>query len=258
MRVLLHADDFGASRETVEATVACIEQGAVTSVSVMPAMDATADAVAYARTHPELDVGVHLTFVAEGGGRPVLTRREVPDILDDEGGFLPGRTVRLRALARRLPTAQIELEVAAQIAAVRDEGLEITHVDSHRHIHKLPLFRDALARTLPAFGIRRVRAVQNVFLRKPLRSPTYWIGWHWQRGLVHAFVTTNHMYMPTSAGDVEWEQSLAEIARGLEGTLEVGVHPGYGDWRDGERTSVLAFAELARRDGHELVGWRDL
>ena len=62
--------------------------------------------------------------------------------------------------------------------------------------------------------------------------------------------------MPTSAGDVGWEQPLAEIARGLEGTLEVGVHPGYTDWRDGERTSVLAFAELARRDGHELVSWK--
>ena len=258
MRIVLHADDFGASKETAEATIECLERGALTSVSLMPAMPATADAVAYAREHPAVDVGVHLTFVGEGDERPLSDPNEIPGLVDDKGRFLPTRTVRLRALARRLPVAQIEKEIAAQIAAVRDAGVEISHVDSHRHLHKLPSFREALAKTLPAFGIRRVRAVQDVYLRKPLRSPTYWLGGRWQRALARAFETTDHLYMPTSAGDVGWERPLAEIARGLRGTLEVGVHPGYGDWRDGERASVLAFAELARGDGHELVSWRDL
>jgi predicted glycoside hydrolase/deacetylase ChbG (UPF0249 family) len=178
--------------------------------------------------------------------------------VDESGRFLATRTIRLRALAHRLPVEQIAREMTTQISAVRDQGVEISHVDSHRHVHKLPSFREALARVLPAFGIDRVRAVQDVYLRKPRKSPTYWLGGRWQKALAREFRTTKHMYMPTSAGDVAWEQPLAEIARGLEGTLEVGVHPGYGDWRDGERTSVLAFAELARRDGHELVSWTEL
>lgn len=258
MRIVLHADDFGASADTVRATVECFEQGALTSVSIMPAMPATADAIAFAKAHPELDVGVHLTFVGEGDERPLSVREEIPGLVDEEGRFLATRTVRLRALAHRLPVEQIEREIAAQIAAVRNEGVEITHVDSHRHVHKLPSFREALVQALPAFGIRRVRAVQDVYLRKPRKSPTYWLGARWQKGLAQAFTTTDHMYMPTSAGDVGWEEPLAEIARGLDGTLEVGVHPGYGDWRDGERTSVLAFAELALGDGHELVPWKAL
>jgi chitin disaccharide deacetylase len=258
MRIVLHADDFGASADTVRATVECFEQGALTSVSIMPAMPATGEAIAFAKAHPELDVGVHLTFVGEGDERPVSGREEIPGLVDEEGRFLATRTVRLRALAHRLPAAQIEREIVAQIAAVRNEGVEISHVDSHRHVHKLPSFREALVRALPAFGIRRVRAVQDVYLRKPRTSPTYWLGARWQKRLAQAFTTTDHMYMPTSAGDVAWEEPLAEIARGLDGTLEVGVHPGYGDWRDGERTSVLAFAELARHDGHELVPWKAL
>jgi predicted glycoside hydrolase/deacetylase ChbG (UPF0249 family) len=258
MRIVLHADDFGASKETVQATIECLERGALTSVSLMPAMPATAEAVEYARTHPDVDAGVHLTFVGEGDERPLSDPEAIPGLVGDDGRFLPTRTVRLRALARRLPVEQIEREIVAQVTAVRDEGVEISHVDSHRHLHKLPSFREALIRTLPAFGIRRVRAVQDVYLRKPLRSPTYWLGGHWQRGLARAFLTSDHLYMPTSAGDVGWEQPLTEIARGLTGTLEVGVHPGYEDWRDGERESVLAFAELARGDGHELVSWKDL
>jgi predicted glycoside hydrolase/deacetylase ChbG (UPF0249 family) len=256
MRIVLHADDFGASADTVRATIECFEQGALTSASIMPAMPATAEAAAFARAHPDLDVGVHLTFVGGGDERPLSPQDEIPGLVDENGRFLATRTIRLRALARRLPVDQIVREMTAQISAVRDEGVEISHVDSHRHVHKLPSFREALARVLPAFGIERVRAVQDVYLRKPRKSPTYWLGGRWQKALERAFTTTDHMYMPTSAGDLAWEQPLAEIARKLDGTLEVGVHPGYADWRDGERTSVLAFAELARRDGHELVSWK--
>jgi predicted glycoside hydrolase/deacetylase ChbG (UPF0249 family) len=258
MRIVLHADDFGASADTVRATIECFEQGALTSASIMPAMPATAEAVDYARAHPELDVGVHLTFVGEGDERPLSPPEEISGLVDENGRFLATRTIRLRALARRLPVEQIAREMTAQISAVRDDGVEISHVDSHRHVHKLPSFREALARVLPAFGIERVRAVQDVYLRKPRKSPTYWLGGRWQKALAREFRTTTHMYMPTSAGDLAWEQPLTEIARGLDGTLEVGVHPGYGDWRDGERASVLAFAELARRDGHELVSWKAL
>lgn len=259
MRIVLHADDFGASSDTVRATIDCFEQGALTSASIMPAMPATADAVAFALAHPELDMGVHLTFVGEGDERALSPPGEVPALAGSDGRFLPTRTLRLRALARRLPIDQIEQEIAAQIEAVREQGLEISHVDSHRHLHKLPSFREALVRSLPRFGIHRVRAVQDVFLRRPLRSPTYWLGQRWQRRLADAFTTTDHMYMPTSAGDQEWDERLAEIVQQLgSSTLEVGVHPGYDGWRDDERRSLVAFAAAARRDGHELVSWREL
>jgi predicted glycoside hydrolase/deacetylase ChbG (UPF0249 family) len=259
VRIVLHADDFGASHDTVRATIECCEQGALTSASIMPAMPATAEAIVFARAHPEFDIGVHLTFVGGGAERPLSATSEIPGLVDRDGQFLPTRTVRLRALAHRLPIEEIEREIAAQIDAVRAHGVEISHVDSHRHLHKLPSFREALARVLPRFGIRRVRAVQDVFLRRPLRSPTYWFGQRWQRKLEATFTTTDHMYMPTSAGDRAWEEPLTAIIERLRGqTLEIGVHPGYGDWHDDERRSVLAFAAIARREGHELVPWRDL
>jgi predicted glycoside hydrolase/deacetylase ChbG (UPF0249 family) len=259
MRIVLHADDFGASPETVRATIECFEQGALTSASLMPAMPSTEEAAEYARAHPKLDVGVHVTFVGEGDERPLLSPAEIPALVESDGRFPPTRSIRLRALAHRLPVDQIERELAAQITAVLALGVDVTHVDSHRHLHKLPSFRTALVRTLPRFGLSRVRAVQDVFLRRPLRSPTYWLGQSWQRKLAASFTTTDHMYMPTSAGDLDWHGGLTELVRTLDGTtLEVGVHPGYDDWRDDERRSVLAFADAARAQGHELVAWRDL
>lgn len=260
MQIVLHADDFGASADTVRATIECFEQGALTSASIMPAMPATADAIAFARAHPELDMGVHLTFVGEGDERPLSAPEEIPGLLGEAGRWLPTRTLRLRALAHRLPVEQIEHEIAAQLSAVAEQGVQLSHVDSHRHLHKLPSFRQALVRALPAFGIRHVRAVQDVFLRRPLRSPTYWLGRGWQRKLASSFTTTDHMYMPTSAGDRGWEHALAATLGRLSGaTLEVGVHPGYDDdWRDDERVSTLGFAAIAREEGHALVSWREI
>ncbi len=112
---------------------------------------------------------------------------------------------------------------------------------------------------LPRFGVRRVRNVQDVYLRRPLRSPTYWLGAAWQRRLGRSFVTTDHMYMPTSATDGDWARPLLALARELPGaTLEVGVHPGFDDWRAGERESVLELATLARDEGHTLISWKDV
>jgi predicted glycoside hydrolase/deacetylase ChbG (UPF0249 family) len=61
LQLIVNADDFGQSDETVEATIECFESGALTSASVMPGMPATERAVEFARTRPELGFGVHLT-----------------------------------------------------------------------------------------------------------------------------------------------------------------------------------------------------
>lgn len=259
MHLLLHADDFGASEDTARATIECFEQGALTSASIMPGMPATDRAIAFARAHPQLDFGVHLTFVGDEDERPLSSLGEIDALVRSDGRFRPTRELRLRALARRLPEQQIEREATLQIESVREAGVEITHVDSHRHMHKLPSFRRALERVLPRYGIRRVRAVQDVYLRRPLRSPTYWLGGAWQRSLGRRFATTDHMYMPTSAVDGGWARPLLGLVTGLSGaTLEVGVHPGFADWRDAERTSLLELADLARNEGHTLISWKDV
>lgn len=257
MRIVLNADDFGASADTVRSTIECFERGVLTSATIMPAVPATAAALAYARDRPELDFGVHLTLVRDEESRSICEASELPGLVDAEGRFLETRTFRLRALAGRLPAAELEREIAAQIAFVRDHGIPVSHVDSHRHVHKLPAVREALARVLPRFGVERVRTVQDVFLRRPLASPTLWLGRSWARAVRERFRTTAHFYMPTSAGDTTWEAPLLAALDGLGGgSLEVGVHPGTVEaWRAAEQDSAAAFAALARQHGHELVPW---
>ena len=260
MLIVVNADDFGASDETVRATIECFEQGALTSATIMPGMPATEAAVAFARSRPDVSFGVHLSFVANGLERPLSDPAGLGALVDSEGRFLPTGEARRRALLRRIPVEQIVREAEAQLAFLRDSGVPVSHVDSHRHMHKLGPFREALARVLPRFGVTRVRNAQDVWLRRPLKSPTYWYGAVWRRRLMRRFTTTDHFYMPTSAADTAWDAALLAAVRALPGrTLEVGVHPGYDeDWRTDERTTVLRFAEAARGAGHTLVPWTEV
>ncbi|MGH3024511.1 MAG: carbohydrate deacetylase [Gaiellaceae bacterium] len=259
MRIVVNADDFGASAETVAATIEAFEEGALTSATIMPTMPAAAEALAYARDRPGSSFGVHLTFVGNGEERCAADPDEVPGLVDEAGRFPPATPVRLRALLRRLPVAELEREVAAQLALVREAGVEISHVDSHRHLHKLAPFRTALERVLPGFGIERVRTVQDVYLSRPFLRATYWVGSRWRQPLRRSFRTTDHFYMPASTGDLGWADNLLRRIGDLPGaTLEVGVHPGPDGWREDERHSAARLSAAARELGHELVSWRDL
>jgi predicted glycoside hydrolase/deacetylase ChbG (UPF0249 family) len=251
--LILNADDFGASQQTVRETIALFERGALTSATIMPGMPAAQLAVDFARAHPQYSFGVHLTFVTDGVERPLADPAAIPALLGPDGRFLQTSTARRRALLWRLPQDQIEREADAQIAFVRDHGVPVSHVDSHRHMHKLGPFREALRRVLPRFGLARVRNVQDIWLGRPLRSPTFWAGPLWRRALVRSFTTTDHFYMPTGTGDTTWPERLLAAVAPLRGSLEVGVHPGRGN----EGQSVVALAE-AGRGRHRLISWSEL
>lgn len=255
IRVVVNADDFGLSDDTVQATIAAIEAGHVTSATLMPCMPASEQAIAFARSNPQLSFGVHLTFVGDGTERPVCAPNEVRALVDRGGGLRRTNRVRLAALMGRLPVEQIEREIVAQVEWFRARGVDISHVDSHRHLHKLGPFREALSRALPRLGITRVRNVQDLYLRRPMASPTAWFGQHWREDLMQRFTTTDHFYMPASAGDTSWTEILARVGPGE--SLEIGVHPGLvEDWRSAESQGAKKFARDTLARGIHFVDWR--
>jgi hypothetical protein len=258
LQLIANADDFGLSADTVAATIECFEAEALTSATIMPGMPATDDAIAFAVEHPELDFGVHLTVTGELGLRPLAGTDAVPGLVDPDGVFRAPRAARARALLGRLDRRQLGLEIEAQVRAVRDAGVPVSHVDSHRHLHKFEPFRAALAQVLPRLGVTRVRTVQDVYLQPARRSPTYWLRNRWRERIRSSFETTGHFFM-AATGDPPWAEALLQRLPELrDGSLEVGVHPGRLEpWRDRDRLAVL---ELARGlgGGVELVGWRAL
>jgi predicted glycoside hydrolase/deacetylase ChbG (UPF0249 family) len=257
MRIVTNADDFGLDADTTSATIDCFKQGALTSASIMPRMPATDQAVAFALENPQHSFGLHLTFVCDTVEAPISAPERLPALVGNDGRFLPSQTVRKLAALRRIPVEQIELETAAQIDLLSSRGIRLSHVDSHGHLHKFAVFRAALKKVLGQRGILRVRNVQDIYVRRPLKSPTYWFGPWWRSKIMANFKTTEHFYMCTSAWDENWPEKLLSKISG--DTLEVGVHPGHLEsWRAREDHAIRQFAQLAQAQGHQLISWRDI
>lgn len=259
VRLIVNADDFGYSDDTVDATLACFERGGLTSATIMAAMPATSRAIAYARAHPELSFGAHLTIGGspEGDERPLLAPERVPTLTDGRGRFLLGDVIKKKAFARALAVPEIEAEMTAQLGLLRDHGVTLSHVDSHGHVHKFGQFVEALRRVLPAFGITRVRRGQNVWIRRPWKSPTFWVSGLWHPPIARHFVTTDRFFMPTCLSDTL--RAGRVLRHGTGGTLEIGVHPGRAEaWRAAEAEAAPALVERAKASGWETIGWNAL
>lgn len=159
--VIVHADDFGETLEITEGICLAIAAGVVTSTSVMANMPATAEALRRApKLTQQASFGVHLNLCE---GRP-LTRGAT--LMDANGQFLRKRKLAACSLAGKLSLSQLEAEVAAQIALLRDAGVRISHLDGHKHLHQLPIVCAAVANVLPRFGIERVRITRLGSWRK--------------------------------------------------------------------------------------------
>lgn len=115
-------------------------------------MPGTAEALRRApRLGGQASFGIHLNLCE---GRPLTAG---VTLTDADGALLRKRILATRALTGKLSLAELEAEVAAQIAMLRDAGVRVSHLDGHKHLHQLPIVCTAVANVLPRFGIERVR-----------------------------------------------------------------------------------------------------
>ncbi len=129
--LIVHADDLGVSHSENMASLKGMEDGAISSASVMMPCPWAAEVAEYAREHEgEHDLGLHLTVTCEWKNYkwgPVASRDKVPSLLD-EHGYLHADCA---PYADKVDIKEIELELRAQIDLAYSLGLRPTHFDSH-------------------------------------------------------------------------------------------------------------------------------
>ena len=263
MKVILHADDFGYDKDTTLATIELLERGALTSATIMATMPAAGDAIAYAAAHKQFSFGVHLTYV--DGLKPALPKED-STLIDNNGLFYPSNDVRRKAIKLALNKMDIIEESLAQIDIVRKGGVEISHLDSHGHLHKFPSFLLALPEIKKKSGIEKVRRVQNVFINKLGLSPTAILNKCFDWSIAHSCRTTNYFFMSANNLDTSWADAIIAQMDCMpqNATIEVGVHPGHVDtekerWRISEYRDVMDFAEKIRQQGkHQIITWKEV
>lgn len=134
-RLIVNADDFGLSEAVNHGIIKAYEAGIVTSTTLMAAMPAFDHAVALAKQHPDLHVGIHLTLTAY---KPLLKTHK--HIVTEDGYFRKQNDIDT------IDLEEAYLELKAQIEKVLESGLPIDHLDSHHHIHIHPILKDVIER----------------------------------------------------------------------------------------------------------------
>lgn len=137
-QVVITADDLGIAVETNRAVEVAYRDGILTSASIMANMPAFLDAVAVLRRNPGLGAGVHLVLTS---GKPVSPADRIPLLVNREGLFRYGYVALSRLLigpSRAAAVIQIRDELTAQIEKAVHAGVDIDHLDGHRHVHMIP------------------------------------------------------------------------------------------------------------------------
>jgi predicted glycoside hydrolase/deacetylase ChbG (UPF0249 family) len=128
--LIIHADDLGVAHSVNAASFDALNQGVISSASVMMPTPWVTEVAAYAKAHPQADLGLHLTLTSEWDTYKwgsVASSDQVNSLLDSAGTF-PNEVAPVAARAK---AGEVERELRAQVERALALGIRPTHLDSH-------------------------------------------------------------------------------------------------------------------------------
>ncbi len=228
-RLIITADDFGLCTEVNQAVIQAHRYGILTCASLMVSAKAAEEAIALAKEHPSLRVGLHLVLVE---GYSVLSKKDIPDLVDDEKRF-SNRIIStgIRYFFSKKIESQIARECEAQIKKLLDSGLKIDHLNSHDHFHIHPTILNIVIPLVMKYHIPAIRLPWQGFRFLRLsQSFTAFMMAPWVIRLRHKLqksgIVFNHeIFGLYESGFMTEETWLKFIPKLKEGITEVYCHP---------------------------------
>lgn len=226
--VIFNADDFGLTAATNAGIIGAHRRGPVRCASLMVTTPGFADAVALARDHPRLDLGVHLALT---GVSPALPPAQIPSLVGRGGRFPRLGSWVGRALGGSLRPEEVRAELAAQLARALATGLRFTHLDGHHHVHVFPTVAPVVATLAREQGIPVVRRIagragirEGGPKRRFLEGLDRRAGGAYDHARLSRADAFRGFVFPTSL--VGWRDFIAALPPGVTETM---CHPGLTD-----------------------------
>ena len=264
--LILNADDLAVTHSEDVASFAALDQKLVTSATVMVPCPWFTEVAAYAKAHPEADLGLHLTLTSEWQTfrwGPIASRALVPSLVGADGYFYAS----VADVVKHAKLDEVEMEIRAQIERAKSMGLEPSHLDAHMHsLYASPelfgvFLKVARDYKLPIRGARNDKLFQAVL---PLMAPG---------DPVPDAIFSPGEDVPVSG----WTDYYVNLIKNLQpGVTEIFVHLAHDDaetqavtvdhpewgaaWRQREVEAMSSQPfRKALEDNHIiLIGWRDI
>lgn len=235
--LIVSGDDFGLSPGVNAGIIRAYRDGVLTNASLLVNAPATAEAVAQAREHPGLAVGLHLALAQ---GRAVAAPDSIPDLAGPDGAFGDWPVLSgLRYFFLPGMRTQLRREIEAQLRRFQSFGLALSHVDGHMNMHLHPVVLDILLELSIEHRIGAIRLTRDPLLqallldaRWPLRKMaegtvfSALACWAAPRLRAAGIRFSDRLYGLHQTGAVDESYLTALIPRLPPGTTELYCHPG--------------------------------
>ena len=262
--LIVHADDLAVSHSVDRASFAALDSHAVTAASIMVPCPWLTEVAAYAKDHPDADLGLHLTLTSEWKNYrwgPVA-RGALPGLLAPDGNLWGDAA----SVVRRGTPAEVETEIRAQIDRAMKVGIRPTHVDSHMGVLFSPAYFPVYAKVAREYGI-------PFFVVRTPGAPAALTD-----VLKNTDVVADSYIMAGEKADAgSWRDFYASAIKSLKPGLTVmivhlghddaelqavtGGHPAYGSaWRQRDYDLVTSpdFRKLLRDNQVKPIGWKEI
>jgi len=160
IRIIVNADDLGMSAEVNEAIFRALEDGVITSATMLSNGSAVIPAARMLHRFPNCSFGIHLNLTEF---QPLCpgSYTALSSILDEHKGF-NGNAIREVRISPPMLRA-IYKEWCAQIDNLIALGVKPSHLDAHHHVHTIPQMLPVLAALRRRYRINKARISLNMY-----------------------------------------------------------------------------------------------
>ena len=128
--LIIHADDLAVAHSVDSASFDALDKNAATSASIMVPCPWLTEVANYAKSHPDADLGLHLTLTSEWKTYrwgAVAPADEVPGLVGPDGTLWSDTPF----VGQHAKPDEAEREIRAQIERAMALGIRPTHLDTH-------------------------------------------------------------------------------------------------------------------------------
>lgn len=245
-KLIINADDCGMSKTVNEHIEQAILAGKITSTTIMANMNDFDGAIRlYKQYHNQISFGWHINL---SEGSPLLYSQILLDkgfYKETSSGVIMNGKSFMRKWLPSIAQNEIKKELLAQYTKLCDSGIDISHIDSHHHVHTSTWAITLIPKLLKDTKIYAMRNISNNYhFGISLLARLAWTG--------AMKLQISRLYLPDLLSSYQKFINIGQLKKG--DVIELECHPGHPSYLDEEkllRATIL-------NDKYELISYRQL